>query len=192
MIVYAFNSAEELRRNNVSAPMIQFIEANREQLQSTARLTMNYRSGLLGTKSAQMQAGPSQESQDRRPPSAAAPFASQQNPGLHPMMQQHAAPSRHGPFVPQQNLATASLGAGNNIEPQFSRSPQPPMNGTSPANSLARVARVSQEQILQTQAFIAKTKSEFLGRCEYFGYSSSLRDPEAHSSDKHYTRQSYS
>ena len=146
--------------------MIQFIEAHREQLQSTARMTINYRSGLLGNKSAQMQAGPSQESQDRRTPSAAVPFASQQNPGLHPMMQ-HA---RHGPFAPQQNLSTASLGAGNNVEAQFSRPPQLPMNGTNAANSLARMTRVSQEQMAQTQAFIAKIRADFIARSECFGH----------------------
>ena len=185
MLVYAFTSAEELRRNNVSAPMIQFIEANREQLQSTARLTINYRSGLLGTKSSQMQAGPSQES---RPPSAAVPFASQQNPGLHPIMQ-HAAPPRHGQFVPQQNIVTPSLGAANNVEPQFPRLAQPPMNGTNPANSLARATRVNQEQTLQTQAFITKTKSDFLARSECFGHSSFLHESEAQSSDEQFSRQ---
>jgi hypothetical protein len=102
---------------------------------------------------------------------------------------QHAAPSRHGQFVPQQNIATPSLGAGNNIEPQFSRLAQPPMNGTNPANSLARVTRVSQEQILQTQAFITKTKSDFLARSKCFGHSSILHESEAQISDEQFSCQ---
>ena len=164
MITYAFTPTEELRQMGLADKMIQFIEAHRDQLQTSANMSVNYRSGLLSTKSTSIQPASSQESQERRPPSTALPFPSLQNPIHHPSIP-HTATSRHGPFVPQQNMMTTSLGNGSNVEPQFPRPPQLPQMGMM-LTALSR--RISPEQMQQTQSFIQKTKTEFVTRSKYF------------------------
>ena len=161
MITYAFTPTEELRQMGLADKMIQFIEAHREQLQTSANMSVNYRSGLLSTKSTSTQSGSSQESQERRPPSTALPFPSLQNPIHHPSIQH----TRHGPFMQQQNMIPPSLGNSSNVEPQYSRPPQPPQMNVM-LTALSR--RISPEQLQQTQAFIQKTRTEFAARSQCF------------------------
>ena len=157
VIAYANRPASDVRNSGLPEKLIQYIEANREQLQNTAKMQQTWRKNL------------SSSSQEQTP-AAIAPFPSQQNPSLPqalPQSIQQPAGSRPGQLM-LQSAQPIPVGGNNNAAPQSFRQPQgPSMNGV--AQLSGRMPRPSQDQLQHAQLFIAKFRQDFLTRS---GYSS--------------------